>query len=162
MLLTPEGRHLRHLVPSYAFDLLRVLLAAFPSAVLAAAVLAAEEVSFLLVGSAALWLRGEIAGVADADAVIEPGERNIHRLRGALAGIAIGPVPSVDSFSCRSLVPVVTAYGKIDCLLERGRRDWGRLSRGAGFLPVADVPVLVAASADAWNLRRRYKERENE
>jgi hypothetical protein len=139
-----------------------VLLVAYPSAVLGAAVLAAEEVSFVLVGSAALWLRGEIAGVADADAVIEPGERNIRRLRGALAGIAVGPVPSVGSLSGGSLVPVVTAYGRVDCLLERGRRDWSRLRRGAGFLLVADVPVLVASSTDAWNLRRRYKERENE
>jgi hypothetical protein len=131
--------------------------AAFPSPVLAAAVLAAEEVSFLLVGSAALWLRGEIASAADADVVIEPGERNIQRLRGALGCIAIGPVPSVNGFSCRSVAPVATAYGTVDCLLERGRRDWGRLRSGAGFLPVADVLVLVAASADAWNLRRRYK-----
>lgn len=137
-------------------------MAAFPSAVLAAAVLAAEEASFVLVGSAALWLRGEIARVADADAVVEPGERSIHRLRGALAGIAIGPVPSVDSLSCGSVVSVVTAYGKVDCLLERGRRDWSRLRRGAGFLPVADVTVLVASSADAWNLRRRYREHEDE
>jgi len=145
--------------------LLRVLLAAFPSAVLGAAVLAAEEVSFVLVGSAALWLRGEIAeiaDVADADAVIEPGERNIHRLRGALDGIAIGPVPSVDSLSGGSVVPVATAYGKVDCLVERGRRDWGRLRRGAGHLLVADVPVLVASSADAWNLRRQHKERDNQ
>jgi hypothetical protein len=59
-------------------------------------------------------------------------------------------------------MPVMTAYGKVDCLLERGRCDWGRLRRGAGFLPVADVPVLVAASADAWDLRRRYQERDNE
>ena len=132
-------------------------MAAFPSAVLGAAVLAAEEVSFVLVGSAALWLRDEIACVADADAVIEPGERNIRRLRGALDGIAIRPVLSVGSFSGGSVVPVVTAYGKIDCLLKRGRRDWGRLRRGAGFVPVADVSVLVASSADAWNLRHRYK-----
>jgi hypothetical protein len=150
------------LVLSYAVDLMRVLLAAFPSAVLGAAVLAAEKVSFVLVGSAALWLRGEIAGVGDADAVIEPGDRNIHRLRGALAGIAVGPVPSAGSLSVGSVVPVVTAYGRVDCLLERGRRDWGRLRRRAGFLPVADVPVLVASSADAWSLRRRYKEREHE
>ena len=148
------------MVSSYAFDLLRVLLAAFPSAVLGAAVLAAEEVSFVLVGSAALWLRGEIDGVADADVVIEPGERNIRRLRGALAGIAVGPVPSAGSLSGGSVVPVMTAYGKVDCLVERGRRDWGRLRRGAGFVLVADVPVLVASSADAWSLRRRYKERE--
>jgi hypothetical protein len=47
---------------------------AFPSGVLAAAVLAAEGVSSLLVGSAALWLRGEVIDVGDADVVIEPGE----------------------------------------------------------------------------------------
>jgi hypothetical protein len=134
----------------------------FPSAVLAAAVLAAEQVPFLLVGSAALWLRSEITTVADADAVIEPGEHNIHRLREALAGIAIGPVPSMSSFLGGSVIPVMTAYGKVDCLLERGRQDWRRLRRGASFLSIADVPVLVAASADAWDLRRRYKECEDE
>jgi hypothetical protein len=150
------------LVPSDAFDLLRVPLAAFPSAVLGAAVLAAEGVSLVLVGSAALWLRGESASVADADVVIEPGEGSVLRLREALAGIAIGPVPSVDGFSSGSVVPVGTAYGKVDCLMERGRRDWERLRRNAGLLLVADVPVLVASSTDAWNLRRRYKERENE
>ncbi len=141
---------------------MRAPLTVFPSAALAAAVLAAEEVSFLLVGSAALWLHGEITAVADADAVIEPGEHNIHRLREALAGIAIGPVPSLSRFAGGSVVPVMTAYGKVDCLLERGRQDWGRLRRGAGFLAVADVPVLVAASADAWDLRRRFKEDEDE
>ena len=137
-------------------------MAAFPSAVLAAAVLAAEEVSFLLVGSAALWLRGEITIVADTDAVIEPAEHNMLRLREALAGIAIGPVPPMSSFLGGSVVAVVTAYGKVDCLLERGRQDWARLRCGADLLPVADIPVLVAASADAWNLRRRYKEDDDE
>jgi hypothetical protein len=65
----------------------------YPSPVLAAAVLAAEDVSFLLVGSAALWLHGECIPVGDADAVIEPGEQNIHRLRSALAGLALRPQP---------------------------------------------------------------------
>jgi hypothetical protein len=130
----------------------------YPSGVLAAAILAAEEVSFVLVGSAALWLRGEISSVADADAVIEPGERNILRLRDALSGIAVGPVPPVRRLAGGSVIPVMTAYGKVDCLLERGRQDWGRLRRRAALLPVADVGVLVAASADAWALRRRYKE----
>jgi hypothetical protein len=133
-----------------------------PTGVLAAAVLAAEGVSFVLVGSAALWLRGEITAVADADVVIEPGERTAHRLREALAGIATGPVPSACSLARGSVVPVMTAYGKVDCLLERGRRDWVRLRRGASLLPVADVRVLAAASADAWDLRRRYKGRDDE
>jgi hypothetical protein len=129
-----------------------------PSAVLAAAILAAEDVPFLLVGSAALWLRGEITAVADLDAVIEPGEASVRRLREVLAGMAVGPVPSAGGFLGGSVVPVMTAYGTVDCLLERGRRDWGRLRRRADWLPVAGVPVLVAASADAWALRRRFKE----
>jgi len=125
--------------------------------VLAASVLAAEDVSFLLVGSAALWLRNEIVSVGDADVVIEPTEGNIYRLREALTGIAARPVPSMNILSGGSVVPVMTAYGKVDCLMKRGRQDWGRLRRGAGFLPVADVSVLVAASVDAWELRRHYK-----
>ena len=56
----------------------------------------------------------------------------------------------------------MTGYGKVDCLLERGRRDWAQLCRGAGFLSVANVPVLVAASAHVWDLRRRFKECEDE
>ena len=111
----------------------------------------------MLVGSAALWLRGEVIGVADADVVIEPGEGSMRRLRDALAGIATGPVPSAGWLSGGSVVPVMTAYGKVDCLLEQGRQDWARLRRGAGLVPVADVQVLVAASADAWDLRRRYR-----
>ena len=58
-----------------------------------------------------------------------------------------------------SVTRVMTAYGTVDCLLERGRQDWGRLRRRAGLVPVADVPVLVAARADAWDLRRRHKDK---
>jgi hypothetical protein len=46
--------------------------AGYPAGVLAAAVLATTGVSFVLVGSAALWLRGEPIPVGDADVVIEP------------------------------------------------------------------------------------------
>jgi hypothetical protein len=57
MPLTPKADACDTWFLRFAFDLLRVPLVAFPSAVLGAAVLAAEEVSFVLVGSAALWLR---------------------------------------------------------------------------------------------------------
>jgi hypothetical protein len=115
-------------------------------------------VSSLLVGSAALWLRGEVIDVGDADMVIESGEGNLGRLRDALAGIAAGPVPSAGRLAGGSVMRVMTAYGPVDCLLERGRQDWARLRCGAGLVAVADVPVLVAARADAWDLRRRHKD----
>src|SRR5262249_27813032 len=67
-----------------------------PDVVLAAGVLATSEVSFLLVGSAALWLRGEQLPIADVDAVVEPGEANLRRLHEALTALTIrpGPIPT--------------------------------------------------------------------
>jgi hypothetical protein len=63
----------------------------YPAPALAAAILAAEGASFVLVGSAALWLHGEQVTVADADVVIEPGEASLHRLSEALAELALRP-----------------------------------------------------------------------
>jgi hypothetical protein len=132
---------------------------AHPAPVLAAAVLAAQDVSFLLVGSAALWLRGEPVTVADADAVIDPGQHNLNVLAAVLAGMARRPqaIPPVRDFPLLHLLSVDTCYGRIDCLLERGRVDWERLGRSAVRIPVADVSVRVAAQADTWALRRRFK-----
>jgi hypothetical protein len=131
----------------------------FPVSVLAAAVLAAERVSFVLVGSAALWLRGEQIAVGDADVVIEPGEPNLRRLHEAMAALAIRPetVPAVHRLRDLSVAMAFTSYGRVDCLLERGRLDWEQLRQGAGYVAVADVPVLVASADDAWALRRRFK-----
>jgi hypothetical protein len=130
-----------------------------PLVVLAAAVLAAEQVSFVLVGSAALWLRGEPISVGDVDVVIEPGEPNLLRLHEALGGLAIrvDTVPAVYRLRELSVSTVITSYGRVDCLLERGRRDWDQLRRGAGYVAVADAPVLTASADDAWALRRRFK-----
>jgi hypothetical protein len=126
---------------------------------LAAGVLAAERVSFLLVGSAALWLRGEPILVGDVDAVIEPGEPNLRRLHAALTGLTVQPgtIASIGRLREISITSAITAYGKIDCLLDRGRRDWDRLRRRAAYVAVADVPVLVASANDAWALRHRFK-----
>jgi hypothetical protein len=131
----------------------------FPVVVLAAAVLAAERVSGVLVGSAALWLRGEPVSVGDVDVVIEPGEANLGRLHEALAGLAARPaaVPAVHRLRDVPVATVFSSYGRVDCLLERGRRDWASLRRKAGYVAVADVPVLVASAADAWALRRRFR-----
>jgi hypothetical protein len=130
-----------------------------PPVVLAAAVLAAEQVSGVLVGSAALWLRGEQLSVGDVDMVIEPGEENLGRLHNALVGLAIRPdaVPAVHRLHEISVATVFSSYGRVDCMLERGRRDWEWLRAGAGHVPVADVQVLVASAPDAWALRARFR-----
>jgi hypothetical protein len=56
---------------------------------MAAAALAADGVSLLLVGSAALWLRGDPVTVGDVEVVIESGSENLRRLHAALAGVAV-------------------------------------------------------------------------
>ena len=132
----------------------------YPAGVLAAVVLATTEVSFLLVGSAALWLRGESISVGDADAVIEPGDENMQRTRAALADLALQPqaVPQAARLAGLDIVTIMTSYGKIDCLLRRGRLEWDRLRRNSDVLPVAGAELVVAASSDAWSLRRHFKE----
>jgi hypothetical protein len=127
--------------------------------VLAAAILAAEGVSFLLVGSAALWLHGELIPVGDADVVVEPAEENLQRLGDALAEFALRPqeIPRVRALPWLNVLRVVTSYGIVDCLLERGRLDWQKLGQSALRIPVVDVDVPVAAQADVWALRRRFK-----
>jgi hypothetical protein len=140
------------------------------------AVLAAADVSFLLVGSAALWLRGEPVPVGDADVVVEPAEPNIRRLRAALSCLAIRPraVPPVPSLVLLPLVTVTTSYGKIDCLLERGRwtgtaaprgrRPAGCRCRGPRRLggrrlgppaPIQGVTHGAIAAVPAWSLPLR-------
>jgi hypothetical protein len=130
-----------------------------PVVVFAAAILAAEGVSFILVGSAALWLRGEAVTVGDTDVVIEPGEVNLDRLHDCLKAIAVHPgaLPSPRRLAMQSIVPVQTSFGKLDLLLEGGRQDWNWLRAGAAIIDVTDVGVLVASAADCWALRRRYK-----
>jgi len=135
--------------------------AGYPAGVLAAAVLATTGVSFLLVGSAALWLRGESILVGDADVVIEPGDQNMQRTRAALADLALQPhvVPQASRLAILDIVTIMTSYGKIDCLLRRGRLDWDRLVRNTDVMLVAGAEVIVADSSDAWNLRRRFKDK---
>jgi hypothetical protein len=130
-----------------------------PQGVLVAAVLTVEGVGCLLVGSAALWLRGEPVGVGDADLVIEPGEGNLSRLRLALTGMALRPglVPPVQRLRWLPVVTVRTSYGMVDCLLERGCAEWDQLRGRAEVLAVADAGVLTAAAADARALAGRFK-----
>ena len=134
--------------------------AGWPAGVVAAAVLATTGVSFLLIGSAALWLRGESVPVGDADVVIEPGDQNMRRTRAALAGLALQPhtVPQPGRLAMLDIVTIMTSYGKIDCLLGRGRLDWHRLLGNSDVMLVAGVEVTVAAGSDAWTLRHRFKD----
>jgi hypothetical protein len=129
-----------------------------PAILLLAAVLAAEDVSFVLVGSAALYLCGYVIPVADIDAVPAPDAGNLARLHAALAVLVRGGrVPSIRSLGAADVVSVATSFGRLDCLLGRGRRDWDSLRDGARQVRVADTGVTVASAATVTALRRSHK-----
>jgi len=134
-----------------------------PPILLLAAVLAAEGVSYVLVGSAGLYLRGYRGPVGDIDAVPAPDPVNLELLHDVLAGLGMGRgCPPARVLAAADLIQVRTSYGKLDCLLARGRSDWANLSAGAEAFEVCGVPVLTAAARDLRALRARYKDVKDE
>ena len=126
---------------------------------LLAAVLAAEGVSFILVGSAALRMHGVCLKVHDTDVVIEPTSENLRKLDFTLRHLSLGvPCQSyLIALRARELFTVPTSYGKLDLMLETGRREWRVLSRHAHCFEVAGTRVTVASLADTLLLRDRFK-----
>jgi hypothetical protein len=98
--------------------------------------------------------------VGDADVVIEPGDRNLLLTRAALVDLALRPfaVPPPARLATLDIVTIMSSYGRVDCLLRRGRLDWDRLLGNSDVMGVAGVDVIVAAGSDAWRLRRRFKD----
>jgi hypothetical protein len=123
------------------------------------AVLAAEGISFILVGSAALRLHGVCLKVHDTDVVIEPTGENLRKLDVTLRHLSLGvPTQSYLAALCaREVLTISTTYGKLDLMLETGRRDWRVLSRHAHCFEIAGTQVTVASLADTVALRDRFK-----
>jgi hypothetical protein len=137
--------------------------AALPVPVLLGAMLAAEGVGFVLVGSAALWLRGFEVTVGDVDIVADLDAANLQRL---CAAVGRSQPLSRRRPSPRSLLAVdvwsaQTLYGRLDVMVERARHDLEVLRAGADAVLVRDVAVSVASARAAWELRRRFKPSED-
>jgi hypothetical protein len=127
---------------------------------IAAAVLHAEGVRFVVVGSTALWLLGEAIAVHDLDVVVEPSGRNLDGVVGALGvmGARRGEVPPRWALDTADVVSVTTGYGRVDLLVGQGRASFAALADRAVSVDVCGVGLMVADPADAWALRARYKE----
>jgi hypothetical protein len=69
-----------------------------------------------------------------------------------------GGVPPLRALAMADFASVRTSYGKLDCLMERARRDWDRLCAGARPFCVSGVQVLVAGADDIRSLRMRFKD----
>ena len=126
---------------------------------LLAAVLVAEGVSFILVGSAALRLQGVCLKVHDTDVVIEPASENLRKLDFTLRHLSLGlPCQSyLTALRAREVLTLPTSYGKLGLMLETGCREWRVLSCNAHWFEVAGTHVMVASLADTLALRDRFK-----
>jgi hypothetical protein len=135
-----------------------------PPILLLAAVLAAEGVRYVLVGSAGLYLRGCHSGPpGDIDAVPAPDTANLLRLHEVLADLALGGrCPPAPRLTTADLVQVQTGFGRLDCLLARGRQDYAKLHANAEAFEVYGVPVLTAPASELRAFRARYKDVDGE
>ena len=121
--------------------------------------LAAAGAGFVLVGSAALWLRGFEVTVGDVDIVADLDAANLGRLCETVGRYQVPCSPGRPS--PRSLLAVdvwsaQTLYGRLDVMVDRARHDLDALRADADAIFVRDVAVSVASAEATWELRRRF------
>jgi hypothetical protein len=126
----------------------------------AAAVLVAEGVELIVVGTTALTMHGQPVEVHDLDVVVEPSPPNLAGLPRALAALGAmrSDIPPPWALVESDVMTVTTAYGRVDLMLAQGRRRFHDLARRALTVDVCGVNVPVASRDDAWALRRQFKE----
>jgi hypothetical protein len=124
--------------------------------VLLAAILAAEGVSSVTVGSAALRLRGFDLPVGDLDIVPDlDGLASLCEAIGRNSPSLLSPSPA--AIEAADVWSTMTRYERLDVLFERARQDGQALRQRATPIQVLDIEVLVASADDAWALRDRFK-----
>ncbi|MDQ1680929.1 MAG: hypothetical protein QOI42_1788 [Frankiaceae bacterium] len=125
-----------------------------PRPALAAALAAAAGLRFVVVGSAALQLHGADMRPRDLDIVPDPSD--VDRFDEVMDAWTVVRRPPRRAFD-GDIVTVDSAYGPIDLLLRRGREAYADLRASATMVDVEGVAVAIAAAADCWALRRRFK-----
>ncbi len=127
---------------------------------LPAAILAAGGVRFVVVGSAVLWMRCVDIVVHDLDLVPDPTAPNLQLLVDTLPGMGVlaSDLPVSGVLETSALMAFSTAYGTVDVLVDRGRKEYRALADAATCTLVAGVPVALASSSDVNRLRRQFKE----
>jgi hypothetical protein len=129
------------------------------ASVVAAALLVAEGIDAIVVGSAALWLHGEDLPVNDLDVAVAPDAANLARVPAALAamGALTGHHLTVKTLEEADLISVITSYGRVDLMLQTGRQQFTELAPRSGTFNLFGASVTVASRADAWALRAWFK-----
>jgi len=119
-----------------------------------AAALVAGDVDLVVVGSVALMVHDELVEARDLDIVPSCHGPNLDRLHAELTWISGQPVGPLAG---RDIVTVMTSFGPVDVMIERGSLEFETLRARASTVDVYGVAVPVASSDDAWRLRHRFK-----
>ncbi len=128
--------------------------------VILSALLAAEGVDSVVVGSTALRLRGFEVSVGDLDIVPDLQPDALRTMTEAIGRYRLprsAPPSRGDLAATQGIWTTPTIYGTLDVLMDCARRDGAGLRVRASTIRVFDVDVLVASSDDAWALRHRFK-----
>ncbi len=125
---------------------------------IAAALLAAVGVDFVVVGGCALVLLGKAADCRDLDIVPDPAPANTGRLGDALRRLATSRPPTLRALATQSITSVDGPYGHIDVMAGRGRLEYDGLAARSSACRVEGVEVRVASVDDVMRLKARYKE----
>lgn len=125
---------------------------------IAAALLAAYGVDFVVVGGCALLLLGLAPDCRDLDIVPDPAPGNTSRLCDALRELSTSRSPGLKALSTQWLASADGPYGRIDVMAGRGRVEYDELASRSSVCRVEGVDVRVAAVDDVLRLKALYKE----
>jgi hypothetical protein len=116
-------------------------------------------VRYVLIGGIALISHGVVRATADIDAVLDPGEENLDRLRRLIEGWGAtrpdgSPLPA-DAVSAGRSVHLSTPHGELDFLAQRAPPlTFGELSARAATRRVDGVEAQICSLADLVALKR--------
>lgn len=119
----------------------------------------AAEIEYVLVGGIAMIRHGVVRATRDIDAVFDPAEENVARIRDLIVGWKAtrpdgSPVRIGDVTSDRT-VHLATPHGELDLLSEKiAGIPFDRLRERADVKRVAGVPAPICSLVDLVALKR--------
>jgi predicted nucleotidyltransferase len=117
------------------------------------------EVEYVLVGGIAMIRHGVVRATRDIDAVFEPSDQNVNRIRGLIdrwqATRPDGSPVDLDQVKSDRTVHLSTPHGDLDLLSEKiAGIPFARLRERADVKQVDGAPAAICSLADLVALKR--------
>jgi predicted nucleotidyltransferase len=117
------------------------------------------EVEYVLIGGIAMIRHGVVRATRDIDAVFDPTEENVNRIRGLVAEWEAtrpdGSPVQMDDIGPNRTIHLATPHGDLDLLSEKvAAIPYVRLRERADVKKVDGVPAPICSLADLVALKR--------